>query len=621
MTLRRKILIGYLIFIAIFVAANAWSAYRLHVMADVSRRIIDDNYDSVVAAQEMKERLERQDSAAAFLLLGRSEKALPQIRDNRVQFDAALARARANVTEPAEPEVLAALVRERDEYYRLADAFTSRVINAGPTANPTSEAAARAEYFSTLEPAFHRLRAKCQELLELNQTAMRAKSQAAEKVARTWYYSTVLADILLLVVAVWLAFVWSRVLVRPLQQLRATTKRIAGGDLDARVPLYSHDEVGMLGAEFNRMAERIRQLRRSDLGQVMLAQQTTEAAIDSLSDPVVVTDASGLVTKLNHAAEAIFGKEGDNLGKSVDEMAKDPRFGVAVADTLNSERPVDLGGAAAVWLTGEDGNAEHAFHLRATPMRNEDGHLLGTVTLLEDITQARARDQARTEFIDSASEHLRGPLTNVELGLHLLLEGGGGELTDQQSEVLQASREDCVRVERLLHDLVELSHLESGEQPPQVHSFDPVQWLAEIGERIRTRTESKRISLVLSAPSNLPLIYADPSQLDRALDQLTNNAIRHTPAGGEIGLLARSIEGEIVIEVSNTGPGIPRDYLDRVFDRFVQVPGATAGTSGLGLTIARRLIEQNSGRISVSSAPGKGTTFTLTLPADEVNGG
>jgi len=93
MTLRRKILIGYLIFIAIFVAANAWSAYRLHAMAEVSRRIIADNYDSVVATEEMKERLERQESAAAFLLLGQGETALAQIRDNRARFDAALARA------------------------------------------------------------------------------------------------------------------------------------------------------------------------------------------------------------------------------------------------------------------------------------------------------------------------------------------------------------------------------------------------------------------------------------------------------------------------------------------------------------------------------------------------
>lgn len=609
MTLRRKILLGYLIFIAIFVAANAWSAWRIHAMADLSRRIIADNYDSVVAAEQMKETLERQDSAAAFILLGQRDRAVSQLRENREKFDAAFAQAAGNITEPGEPDRISAIRTERDAYYALVDAF---VVRAGRDASATDSADLRTEYFEKLVPEFNRLRQKSQELLDLNQTAMRAKSNAAETVARRWFVSTVAADVLLLLVAAFLAYHWSAILVRPLKQLRSTTKQIAGGDLDARVDLRSHDEVGLLGAEFNRMAERIRQLRRTDLGQVVLAQQTTEAAIHSLSDPVVVTDSEGRITKLNYAAELLFGSPSERLGKPIAEVAGDRRVAEAVAVTLRSQRPVELAGAAAVELP--DQGTKHTFHLRATPMRDQDDHLLGAVALLEDITEARQRDRARSDFINSATDHLRGPLVNVELGLHTLLDGRTGELTEKQVDILENCRADCTRLDHLLKDLVELSHIEAGEEPPRPVRFDPAQLLAQVESPLRAQAAAKRVALIVSPAPDLPIIRADRPQIERVLHELCENALRHVSPGGEIGLSAILRDGEIVFDVSNTGEPIPKEFLPRIFERFIKIPGTVAGQTGLGLSLAKNLVEQNGGKIQVVSEAGRGTSFTFTIP-------
>lgn len=610
MTLRTKILIGYLIFIAIFVAANGWSASRLDAMSDLSRRIIAENYDSVVAAQQMKESLERQDAAATDLLLRQGDPER-QLAESRTKFDAALEGAKGNITEPGEADAITAIKRERDENYRLVDAFWKQ---ASPDPDSEPEGVGFS-YFYQLRPSFDRLRVKCQQLLDLNQTAMRAKSQTAAKIARSWFLSTVVADILLLLLAAYLAVKLSRYLVRPLSQLRATTTKIAGGDLDARVDINSHDEVGLLGAEFNRMAERIRQLRQTDLGQVILAQQTTEAAIDSLSDPVVVTDTEGQITKLNHAAEELFGREAGQTGKPIGTLTADPRFAAAISQTLQSQRPVDLAGAAAVMVPhGGANGAEHAFHLRATPMRDNDGHLLGAVTVLEDITQAQENDRVKTDFIKAASEQLRTPLTKVEVGLHLILENSLGALNEKQTEVLQSCREDCVRLDHLLRELLDLSHIESGGSVPQPVRIDAGQMLTAVGETVRAQIEAKRIDLVVSAPANLPMMWVDRMQLDQIVTQLIKNALRHTPVRGEIGLSARLQGTELAIEVSNTGEGIPREHQDRVFDKFFQVPGTPAGHAGLGLTIAKQLVEQNGGQISVRSEPGRGATFTFTVP-------
>jgi nitrogen fixation/metabolism regulation signal transduction histidine kinase len=304
LNLRTKLLLGYLVFVAALVVLGAWSAWRLREMGGVSRRIIANNYDSVVAAQEMKESLERQDSAALFALLGASEKAVAQLREHRAHFDASFKKAANNITEVGEREAIENIRHDRDVYYHAVDRFFVQV-----TGKQQEDFAERDEYFTRLEPQFNKLRSDCEHLLQLNQRAMLAKSEAAVGVAQLWFYRTLLVAGTLVTAGVFLAFVLANRIVEPLRQLTATTARMAGGDLDARVTVNSHDEVGLLAAEYNRMAERIRQLRNSDLGKLVVAQQTTEAAIDSLYDPVIVTDEDGRVTKLNRAAEEIFGIE------------------------------------------------------------------------------------------------------------------------------------------------------------------------------------------------------------------------------------------------------------------------------------------------------------------------
>ncbi|MGZ8846256.1 MAG: HAMP domain-containing protein [Pyrinomonadaceae bacterium] len=416
MNLRTKLLAGYMIFVAALMVLGGWSAWRLREMGDVSRRIISNNYDSVVAAQEMKESLERQDSAALFALLGARDKAVDQLREHRVRFDSNLRKAENNITEAGEPEALQAIRRDRDAYYQMFDAFMLKV-NATEGARPErlshgDERAERNEYFTHLEPQFNKLRSECEHLLQLNQRAMAAKSEAAAGVAQLWFYRTLLIAGLMVGAGIALAFWLANRIVEPLRQLTATTAKIAGGDLDAKAEVNSEDEVGILASEYNRMAERIRQLRLSDKGKLIVARQMTEAAIDSLYDPVIVTDAEGCVTKLNPAAEEIFGSEAENAGKHVGEVARDARIAGAVAEALHSQRAVAGEGSSSVLPLAVAGS-ERAFRLRTTPMRDTEKHLLGAVTLLEDITHLREIDRLKSEFIATASHELRTPLTSV----------------------------------------------------------------------------------------------------------------------------------------------------------------------------------------------------------------
>ncbi|HEX3183705.1 MAG TPA: ATP-binding protein [Pyrinomonadaceae bacterium] len=610
MGLRAKLLTGYAVFIAALVLLGTWSAWRLHDMGKVSRRIISENYDSVVAAQEMKESLERQDSAALFALIGARDKALTQLREHRARFDANFQKAANNITEVGERQAIEGIRNERDVYYQRFDTFIGRATNlTGPR---SEDVELRREYFTQLEPQFNKLRSACEHLLQLNQRAMLAKSEAAAGVAQLWFYRTLLIAGVLIIAGVVLAFFLAKRIVGPLRQLTESTARIGAGDLDAKVEINSRDEVGLLAAEYNRMAERIRQLRNSDLGQLLVAQQTTEAAIDSLYDPVIVTDEEGRVTKLNPAAEEIFGPETDNSGKHVADIASDQRIAGAVAEALESRRPVAVELMSSVVPLGVDG-CERAFRLRTTPMRNDGKHLLGAVTLLEDVTHLREIDRLKSEFIATASHELRTPLTSVQMGVHLLLEGATGELNEKQVEVLSACRDECDRLDKLMLDLLDLSRIEAGENKPTLEPARTTDVILAATRELRPQVESKGLAFTVDAPVALPSVMVDRTQVERVLANLVGNAIRYTSEGGI--KINASLRGSFVaVSVSDTGSGISQEYLPHIFDKFVQVPGAPTGGAGLGLAISRLIVEAHGGQISAQSEPHKGSTFTFTLP-------
>jgi signal transduction histidine kinase len=257
--------------------------------------------------------------------------------------------------------------------------------------------------------------------------------------------------------------------------------------------------------------------------------------------------------------------------------------------------------------------SERAFRLRTTPMRDNGHHLLGAVTILEDITHLREIDRLKSEFITTASHELRTPLTSVQMGVYLLLEGALGELTEKQNEVLQACRQDCERLDKLMRDLLDLSRIEAGESQPQLATVSAEDLLTSAVEELRSQVEAKGLELGVNAAMDLPRVSVDRLQIERVISNLVINALRHTKRG-EIKISAEPRNSDLAISVSDTGTGIPAEYLPHIFDKFVQVADAPVGGAGLGLTIAKSIVEAHGGQISVQSQVGHGTTFTFTLP-------
>ena len=213
-----------------------------------------------------------------------------------------------------------------------------------------------------------------------------------------------------------------------------------------------------------------------------------------------------------------------------------------------------------------------------------------------------------------ASHELRTPVTSLLLANQLLEEGAAGELGPDQKEIVRAQGEDLKRLERMMRDLLDVTRLEAGVTPPRFEIVAPHELAQGALDAVAAQASSKNVVLTADIALCLPAIRADKAQISRVLVNLLNNAIRHTPSGGKVTVSA-TLDGEsMLFRVEDTGVGIPQEYISRIFERFVQVPGATGGGAGLGLSIVQTIIKSHGGSITARSEPGTGSTFTFMLP-------
>jgi two-component system, NtrC family, sensor histidine kinase KinB len=401
---------------------------------------------------------------------------------------------------------------------------------------------------------------------------------------------------------------------RPIHMLARDTKRIAQGNLEHRVEWNSHDDFGVIASELNRIAVRLRDLRDSEAGRKQMEFQLSDAVLQSIFEPIIVTDSKGHVLKINQAAAEILGEA------AADRMALTTTPGgdkilSAIRDAVSMQKAVAVEGEAAV-LPMRIGKQERSFRLRTTPMRDSDGRLLGTVTTLEDVTSLQDTDRFKTQFIAVASRKLRDPLLQLRRGLYALGQGFGGQLEPLQVELVAAASNESEKLNDLMSDLIEVAELDTGKRELHPDRLRPLPLLNEARDRSCEDAAKKHIRVEVKAFADLSFVQADRRAVRSIFDNLMSNAIRYTPDDGEILLAAEEIKNFVQFTVRDTGRGIEAERLGKLFDRFNAF--SDTGT-GLGLALVRRLVESLGGQIAVESRLGHGTTFRFTLPVAVVD--
>jgi NtrC-family two-component system sensor histidine kinase KinB len=619
-SLRQKLLLSYALLVIGVLAGGAWSIYHFGVLGRSVRLIMSNNYRSVLDAQNMKEALERQDSALMFHVAGHDPKALPQYEANRLLFERNYRDAADNITEIGEPEAIRDIGEQFEQYTRRAQMFLR--------STPPPDAQARV-YFAEMEPRFIRLKNRCNDLLRLNQDAMVRAQRRAELQAATASRASIGVALGLLIFGVVYAVNLSSALVAPLQRLAEAAKLIGEGDLHTHIEVKTGDEVEVLAEEFNRMTRSLRAYREREAARLQVAEEKSDAAINSLYEPVIVTGAEGEVIRLNSAAETLFGPEASRLSQPIERLAIAP-LAAAVREAIHERHAVAPEGERGMATITVD-QSERCFRLRTAPLVRPSGPnggepgnrggVAGTVTVLEDVTRLRQLDRLKDEFISVASHELRTPLTSMLMAVQLLAEGSAGSLSPRQKRLVGMAVADAERLDQLTRDLLDLTRLEAGTAVPQRRAIDARDMVELAVAPLRVTAAEEGVALELAVGAGLPPLCGDLEQLSRAVRNLVGNSIRHTPAGGRV-LIAAAGDGESMhVTISDTGQGIPPDYLSRIFERFVQVPEATSGGAGLGLPIAKKIVEAHGGKIWAESTLGQGTRLHFTVPLAPRQGG
>jgi signal transduction histidine kinase len=220
------------------------------------------------------------------------------------------------------------------------------------------------------------------------------------------------------------------------------------------------------------------------------------------------------------------------------------------------------------------------------------------------------------------SHELKTPLTSIRMAMHLLLEERVGALTAKQSELLVAARDDSDRLNQIIENLMDMGRLESGRVMMDFQSVHPDELMNEAVQPFTTAFKDRGVELKVEAPPELPDVLADQTRIGHVFSNLLSNALKFTPPGGTVRLSGEALADAVQFSVSDTGSGIPKEFLPRVFERFFRVPGQSAGAggggAGLGLAIAQEIVAAHGGQISADSAEGAGSTFRFTLRRDDV---
>ncbi len=425
--------------------------------------------------------------------------------------------------------------------------------------------------------------------------------QASRELRRALFLAFVLAVLAIALVSVRLA----EALARPVERLVNVARRVARGDLTARVQGPAFGELGVLDEVFNSALQRLSDLLEKSRREA----QYYAALLEQMSDAVVVVDTDGHVSLLNRVFAAMFDLDRDwAAGRHVQEV------------TLNYEL------SALLTRAVEQNAAQHgeialvrpqprSLYAVVTPLADDQGRVLGAIALLRDLTELQRADQVRRDFVANASHELRTPAAAIR-ALAEVLEGGALRDLDKGPRFAAQIMQEADRLTRLLDDMLTLTRVERGAELLQVQPLPVAPALAEVVARLQPLASVRGVTLRAVTDGD-DCVFADPSGLHTILLNLLDNALKYTPAGGQVTAVGRAVPGGYEIAVTDTGAGIPAEHLPRLFERFYRVDKArdrATGGTGLGLSIVKHLAEAHGGAVSVDSTVGQGSTFTVFFP-------
>lgn len=605
--LQQKLLFGFGGLLAILLVVSALGIAVLAQYRGALDKFYYENWRSVEYGQNMVDSLDRLDEISRGLAT--AENRSGQIDEAKKQialFNQNCADEDRNITLPGEREIAE----------KLSEAWWGKNLQGQAVSETNCRAAylamlyghATAASYAQVAQLKKEAKTQAEAVIRLNVENMRPIDGKAKKMADDATRAMVLLAIAGAALAGVFIAVMSRSILRPIQTLTRSFQEIEQGNLDLLVHVKSRDELHQLAEAFNSMAAKLRELRRTDRAKLMRTQRTTQLAVNSLPDAIAIVNPDGVIELSNDTAQQLFqlvpGKPAPEVHR-LDELVKK----VSVEGKAMSPK----GYESAIEIYDPGGLLRY-FLPQAVPIIESDGHVAGVTVVLADVSHLRRLDEMKSGMLSVVSHELKTPLTSVRMAVHLLLEERVGTLNGKQTELLIAARDESDRLQKIIDDLLDMGRLESGGVEMDLRRELPQRLINDAIAPLEAAYHERGIELSTDIPADVPPVLADPARIDHVFSNLLTNALKYTLPGGKV-RISTQVEGEMVrFTVSDTGIGIPADYTKRIFERFFRVPRHEfQNGAGLGLAIAREIVEAHGGKISVESIEGKGSVFSFTL--------
>lgn len=602
--LRRKMLIGYGGLLLIIILIVVKSMGEVHDLGGSINAILQENYRSVLACQEMKEALERIDDGVMMIMLGASTNADQVISKQSRSFEQALGVELKNITIPGEEQKAQQLKQLYERYHSTLITLRDTRLNQEQLRNI---------YSRELHPLFLEIKDSADTILNMNQQHMYHASEHAQKRAAKARRDMSALLFLGTIVAVVYMALFGRWILRPISLLTQSVDEIRQGNLDLVVQSDTHDEIGHLSEAFNEMTASLREFRRQEREKVLRIQRSTQQTFNSLPYVVALMDKNGQVEMSTESAAQYFGL---SRGVQIDTLPYGwlkELYYTGLNGTHLLEAPI-----MQHFINAE----EHFFQPTAVPILDSEQTITGLMLIINDVTQQLAQDELKRSFLSTVSHQLKTPLTSLRMALHILLEEKVGPLRAKQADLLLTAKEDSDRLNGIIENLLDINRIESGRNIMEFRQVSARQMVQNAADIFRNAAKNKGVELHTQVPGDLPDVMADMVQISQVFANLLSNALKYTAVGGEIRIFAETLLDHVWFFIADTGRGISADYLPYVFDRFFRVPGqeSQAGT-GLGLAIVKEIVEAHGGTVKVESTEGKGSTFMFTLPLAKKSNG
>lgn len=396
---------------------------------------------------------------------------------------------------------------------------------------------------------------------------------------------------------------------RPIEALARAADRIGRGDFRVMLPISPVAELSILSRRFGLMADSLQEFKNSDLAALQAERKRLQAVLDSMDGGLLIFNCDGGLEHINPVARRQLGCGEAHLGRRLGDALEYPELDEQLDRVLSGQ----------TWEEGEQdlqvvaGGETRVLSYSLSSVSDDESQVICAVMVLRDVTNQRAFERVRSEFVLRASHELRTPVAGMHMAFALLRERLKLPEDGREADLAMTVDEEMRRLVCLINDLLNFSRYQSGLQKLEAQSSDVEQLLLQSHHRFANQAIDQGVDLRIDLKGQLPALELDELKISRVLDNLIGNALRHTSRGGRVTLKAGRKGDRLLIHVEDDGEGISHSQQARVFEPFAQV-GNKRGGVGLGLALCKEIVLLHGGSIAVESAPGEGSRFTVSLP-------